>query len=138
MNFHDTTLSAIVATLIAAGLIAIASYLWKKREYLLNKWLSFFKKDKHVSISFEDYAKGFKTWKSDICINITVHQWMIKKDDFPTTYYNVVGVDLAKGKEGVHEVILTIVDKQKKLLVVSDNGLKKIIRQLYYWEVINA
>ena len=56
MNFHDTTLSAILATLIAAGLIALdTSYLWKHRGRLQDAFKK--KETRKETVEIERFIK---------------------------------------------------------------------------------
>ena len=137
MNFHDTTLSAIVASLIAAGLIALTSYAWKNRVSIRDKFRK--EPDPPVeNIGLDAYTKNFHGWVSEDCIHLSVSQEVRNRQPTPITYYNVVGVELIRNPRKLNELILTVVDGQKKIVFANDTEIERIIRTLYFRSVFNG
>ena len=90
MNFHDTTLSAIVATLIAAGLIALTSYAWKHRERLRGAFKK--KETRKETVEIEKFIMNVQRWHSPVGISLSITQSGKLKKDFTTKFDKIVEI----------------------------------------------
>ena len=132
MSFHDTTLSAIVATLIAASLIAITSYAWKHRERLRGAFKK--KETRKETVEIEKFIKNVQRWHSPKGIAIRIKQKGLKTD-FTTRFDKITEIDFIRhSTPELHLLIIKSSQKQRTAFVRNDEFIR-ICRVIYFKEV---
>ena len=137
MNFHDTTLSAVLATLIAAGLIALTSYLWRHRERLRGAFKK--KETRKETVEFEQFVKNVQRWHSPNGISLSITQSDKIKKDFTTKFDQIVEIGfIRKATPDLSMLMLKFSEsshvKERTTFVTTDE-FRRICRLLYFMEV---
>ena len=137
MNFHDTTLSAIVATLIAAGLIALTSYAWKHRERLRGAFKK--KETRKETVEVEKFIKNVQRWHSPVGISLSITQSGKLKKDFTTKFDKIVEIGfIRKATPELSMLMLKFSEssrvKERTAFVTTDE-FQRVCRLLYFMAV---
>ena len=134
MNFHDTTLSAIVATLIAAALIALTSYAWKHRERLRGAFKK--KETRKETVEVEKFIKGVQRWHSKDANGIAIR---IKqkglKTDFTTRFDKITEIDFIRHSTPELHLLIIKSSQKQRTAFVRDAEFIRICRVIYFKEV---
>ena len=135
MNFSQSTFSAILASVIAAGIIALAAYLWKNRIALRNA----FKKKETIrkeTVEVEQFVKNVQRWESKAPNGIAIR---IKqkglKTDFTTKFDKITEIVFIRNSTPELHLLIIKSSQKQRTAFVRNGEFIRICRVIYFKEV---
>ena len=140
MNFSQSTFSAILASVIAAGIIALAAYLWKNRNALRNA----FKKKETIrkeTVEIERFIRSVKRWRSVNTTGLTLsitQSGKIKKN-FTIKFQQITEIRFVrKATPELSMLMLKFSESSRtksRTVFVEEHEFNRVCKILYFIEV---
>ena len=140
MDFQLNTVSAILATVISAGILALISVAWRHREKIKAKWFSFEKRESPTeTVDVEKFIKNVHRWRSKNPDGISLSITQSNASMFTTRFEKITEIDfIRKAAPEKNLLILKFSEssdiKQRTTFVATDE-FSRICRLLYFKEV---
>ena len=135
MNFSATTLSAILATIISAGILALIAVAWRKRGWLREKWFNK-KESKQQTIEVDKFVRNIKRWK---CQDLQGISLSITERDFTTKHEKIIEIGFIRRATPELSMLLLKFSESSRVkhrtVFVTEAEFIRVCRLIYFKEV---
>ena len=135
MDFSATTLSAILATIISAGILALITVAWRKRHWLREKWFNK-KETRKNTIEVEKFVKNVRRWKCQDANGVSLS---ITEKDLKTKHQKVIEITFVRRATPELNMLFlkfSVSSRiQQRTAFVTEEEFVRVCRLIYFTEV---